>query len=54
MSKKSGKAMPKKSIQKEKIELVRLRIRNKYYDKDQILENVADEILKDEVKKQKD
>jgi len=53
MSKKPGKAMPKKSIQQKKIELVRLRIQNKYYEKNQIIEEVAQEILHQEIKKQK-
>ena len=41
----------KNSFEKDKIDLIKLRIRNKFYDSDAILEKVVSEILKKVSKK---
>jgi hypothetical protein len=38
-------------IQKQKEELILLRIRNKYYQKEEVLEKVIEEILNNSIKK---
>jgi hypothetical protein len=53
MSRKPQKAMSKKNLHEEKIELVKLRIQNKFYEKSHILEDVVEEILKTDLKKAK-
>jgi len=37
-------------LERKKIELIKLRIRNKYYDREEILEKVVREIIKNEIK----
>ena len=37
-------------MEQQKIELVKLRIKNKYYENEQVLENVVHEILKNSIK----
>lgn len=39
-----------KNIEKEKLELIQLRIRNKFYEREEILEKVVQEIINREVK----
>ena len=39
------------SLQDQKIELIRLRIKNKYYDRDDIIRKVIQEIYERDVKK---
>jgi len=43
-----------KEFQKEKIELIRLRIRNKFYDRGEILESVVNTIIKKEIRNHDD
>ncbi len=38
-------------IEKEKLELIRLRIRNKYYDRDEILQKVVQEIYEQDFRR---
>ena len=38
-----------KDFEKEKIELIKLRIKNKFYERSDVLENVAASILKKEI-----
>lgn len=38
-----------KMLEKEKLELIYLRIRNKYYEREEILEKVVQEIIKQEM-----
>ncbi len=38
-----------KMLEKEKLELIYLRIRNKYYEREEILEKVVREIIKQEM-----
>ena len=45
--------MPPKNLHQQKIELVKLRIHNKFYEKNNILEHVIEEILKTDIKKSK-
>ena len=39
------------SFEEEKLDLIRLRIQNGYYKSTQVLDNVAKEIIKAEIKK---
>jgi|GEM_PF-6877347 hypothetical protein len=39
-----------KELEKEKLELIQLRIRNKFYDREEILEKVVNEIIHHEIK----
>ena len=39
------------SIEKQKIELIKLRIKNKYYDKDEILVKVVQEMHERDIRK---
>jgi hypothetical protein len=41
-----------KEFEKEKIELIKLRIRNKFYDRSEVLESVVSAIMKSDIKKQ--
>ena len=43
-----------KEFQNEKIELIRLRIRNKFYDRGEILESVVNTIIKKEIRNHDD
>jgi len=43
----SDKNVKKKSFQEEKLELIRLRIRNGFYNKSDVLETVIENLLKD-------
>ena len=45
-----GKKDAELSLEEQKLELIRLRIENGYYDSDRVLENVVSEIYKREVK----
>ncbi len=38
-------------LERKKMELIKLRIKNKYYDRQEILERVVSEIIKNEMKK---
>ncbi|MHB2147479.1 hypothetical protein ACX8XP_00345 [Calditrichota bacterium LG25] len=38
-------------LERKKIELIKMRIKNKFYDRAEILERVVSEIIKNEVKK---
>jgi len=38
-------------LEKEKIELIRLRIRNKYYDREEILQKVVQEIYEQDFRR---
>jgi len=38
-----------KKLEKEKLELIHLRIRNKYYEREEILEKVVQEIMNREI-----
>ncbi|WP_169313648.1 hypothetical protein [Caldithrix abyssi] len=38
-------------LERKKIELIKMRIKNKFYDRAEILERVVSEIIKSEVKK---
>ncbi|MEJ2055135.1 MAG: hypothetical protein P8X42_14560 [Calditrichaceae bacterium] len=55
MSNKKGQTMEAEpeqtSLQDQKIELIRLRIKNKYYDRDDIIRKVIQEIYERDVKK---
>jgi hypothetical protein len=48
--KKVIKSDRKKSLEKEKLDLIKLRIKNKYYNKENVLERVVDEIVKREIR----
>ncbi len=39
-----------KELEKEKLELIQLRIRNKFYEREEILEKVVNEIIHREMK----
>ena len=39
------------SFEEQKVELIRLRIKNGFYKNTRVLENVAKEIIKNEIKK---
>jgi hypothetical protein len=39
-----------KSLEQDKLDLIKLRIKNKYYNKEDVLERVASEIVKHEIK----
>ena len=39
-----------KEFEKEKIELIQLRIRNKFYDRSEVLETVVSSIIKNEIR----
>ena len=41
----------KKDFEKQKIELVKLRIKNKYYEKDTVLQQLVSDIFQNEIKK---
>jgi hypothetical protein len=45
------KNMKKKTFHDEKMELVRIRIRNGFYNKSDVLETVVENLLKDGLKK---
>lgn len=47
------KNVQKKSFQEQKLELIRLRIRNGFYNKSDVLETVVDNLLKDSLPKKK-
>lgn len=38
-------------LERKKLELIKLRIKNKYYDREEILEKVVSEIIKNEIRK---
>lgn len=38
-------------LERKKLELIKLRIKNKYYDREEILEKVVGEIIKNEIRK---
>lgn len=39
-----------KNLEQDKLDLIKLRIKNKYYNKEDVLERVASEIVKHEIK----
>ncbi len=43
-----------KEFEKEKIELIQLRIRNKFYDRSEVLETVVSSIIKNEIRNSDD
>jgi hypothetical protein len=47
---KSKKEKLMKELEKEKLELIQLRIRNKFYDREEILEKVVNEIIHHEIR----
>jgi len=47
---KMNKDETESSFQKQKIELIRLRIQNGFYENSHVLENVVKSILKNEIK----
>ncbi len=49
----SDKNVKRKSFQEEKLELVRLRIRNGFYNKTDVLETVVENLMKDNLPKKK-
>ncbi len=49
----SGKKVKKKSFHEEKLELIRLRIRNGFYNKSDVLETVVENLLKDDLSRNK-
>jgi len=51
--KKTENTENKMAFEKEKLDLVKLRIRNKFYDRSDVLEEVITSILKKEVHKSK-
>ena len=50
-SQRKSHSMNKKSIEEEKLDLVKLRLRNKFYEKSNVLDKVVREILKNEINK---
>jgi hypothetical protein len=48
--KKVIKIDPNKSLEQDKLDLIKLRIKNKFYNKEDVLERVASEIVKHEIK----
>lgn len=48
--KKVLKTNRKKDLESDKLDLIKLRIKNKYYNKEDILEQVASEIVKREIR----
>ena len=48
--KKVLKTNRKKDLESDKLDLIKLRIKNKYYNKEDILEQVASEIVKQEIR----
>lgn len=48
------KTTAKMDIEKEKLELIKLRIRNKYYDRDEVLLKVVQEIYEHDFRDKKD
>jgi hypothetical protein len=50
-NKKGKKLAPvNKEFEQEKIELIQLRIRNKFYDRSEVLETVVSSIIKNEIR----
>ena len=47
---KMNKEETESSFQEQKIDLIRLRIKNGFYEKNHVLENVVKSILKNEIK----
>lgn len=47
---KMNKDETESSFQEQKIDLIRMRIQNGYYDNNHVLENVVKSILKNEIK----
>ena len=45
------KNSPKQSFEDQKLDLIRMRIKNGYYKNEQVLESVVKEILNKEIKK---
>jgi len=50
MKDKMNKKVDQHSFEQQKLDLIRLRIQNGYYENIQVLENVVKEILKKEIK----
>lgn len=48
------KTTAKMDIEKEKLELIKLRIRNKYYDRDEVLLKVVQEIYEHDFRDKKE
>ncbi len=46
----NGREKNMSELEQKKIELIKLRIKNKYYDREEILEKVVQEIIKNEIK----
>jgi hypothetical protein len=47
---KAGKNVSKASLEEQKIELIKLRIKNKYYDKNEALQKVVQEIYEHNIR----
>jgi hypothetical protein len=47
---KAGKNVSKASLEEQKIELIKLRIKNKYYDKNEALQKVVKEIYEHNIR----
>jgi hypothetical protein len=48
--KKVIKTKRSKDLEKDKLDLIKMRIKNKYYNKEDIMEQVASEIVKREIR----
>ena len=48
---KLGTKVEKSSLESQKIELIKLRIKNKYYDRDEILQKVVQEMYERDIRK---